>query len=74
MLMSPRVERSMSPQVERCEICRMMRPNALNRMYSASRLREVPLNHREQLEACIEKLSIGATLPDVIIFTSLSLI
>ena len=64
----------MSPRVKRCEICRMMRPIAVNRIDSASELRKYPLNHRGQLEACTKKLSIEAALPDAIIFVSLSLI
>ena len=64
----------MSPQLKRCEVCRMMRPIAVNRIYSASGLRKYPLNHRGQLEACTKKLSIEAALPDVIIFAWLSLI
>ena len=65
--MSPPMERSMSPQVKRCEICRMMCPNAVNNMHSTSRLRKYRLHDREQPDGCTKKLPIEGALPMVII-------
>ena len=66
------MERSTSLPVERCEISGMMRPNAVNYMHSASRLRKYRLHDREKSAACVIKRSIVAALPTIIIFASLS--
>ena len=57
----------MSLRVERYKILLTIRPNAVNRMHSASRLLKYRLHDREKLEACTKTLPVEAALPIVII-------